>query len=574
MATDGIKCKVFKPRFALKNRKNVLEKIVETDSLNIEQERDKPDKIYLWFDSYLFISSKIPPTTEDLRRRFGVDSPTFTFVTDELISFFKKALANPSSVVKFENWGKYLEIVYGDKLSNFDLFIRHTYLTILAKLMVYLYIRRGQFPSRDEIVSILNGQIFQSAGIMNFIEEDFFAWILEQDIREEIVQLIMQLLNELSVYDLKALDEDVFKELYQELVDPEVRHDLGEYYTPDWLAEYMLQDLTKSNPQASILDPSCGSGTFLFTAIKLVIRSLRSLRMKDKDILKHVLENIAGMDIHPLAVIIAKTNYLLALRELLDEREGPLTIPVYLSDSIRLPEFGQDVRYRIKTYTIRSNKNIRFAVPQRPATAQSTLDEIIAKMYEFAKSYERGEFKKQQITNAFVNILKSDKLSEGKENKIFEEDMKLLLKLIDGKKNSIWTFILRNIYKPLAFSYRKFDVVVGNPPWLSMRYMKNPDYQDFLKKESINYSLVDTKSTHLLSLIELATLFFRKSIDIYLKYGGTIAYVMPKSVLVASQHINFRKFENVELVKVIDLEDVKPLFNVPACVLIAKKASK
>jgi len=42
---------------------------------------------------------------------------------------------------------------------------------------------------------------------------------------------------------MENFSEDVLKGLYQELVDPEERHELGEYYTPDWLAEYIAENL-------------------------------------------------------------------------------------------------------------------------------------------------------------------------------------------------------------------------------------------------------------------------------------------------------------------------------------------
>jgi hypothetical protein len=55
--------------------------------------------------------------------------------------------------------------------------------------------------------------------------------------------------------------------------------------------------------------------------------------------LQHVLESVYGADIHPLAVIIAKTNYVLALGDLLKKRKSTITIPVYLADTIHLPEW-------------------------------------------------------------------------------------------------------------------------------------------------------------------------------------------------------------------------------------------
>jgi hypothetical protein len=522
----------------------------------------------------LFISEKIPPTTEDLRKRFGVESPTFAFMKDELARMLE-SLDDPTISTKVENWEKYLEIVYGDKFTSNDLFIKHTYLATLAKVIVYLHLYEGKIPTKEEVSQILNGEAFEKYGIVNFIEEDFFAWILHSQIRGEINEFVTKLLKELVVYDLTLLNEDVFKELYQELVDPEVRHDLGEYYTPDWIAEYMLKDLVSQKPDSSVLDPACGSGTFLFSTIRLVMKELKAKGKKPENILEHILNNIMGVDVHPLAVIISRTNYLLALGELVDFKTEPITIPVYLSDSVRLPEFASEVQYNINVYKVSADKSF-FAIPHELADKSSGLDEIIGKMYEYGKAYEKKQQSKDDALNAFSHAIASLKTVDTKEQKILERNFKMLLDLVDKKKNTIWTFILRNIYKPVALSHRKFDYVVGNPPWLSMRYMKNPQYQDFLKAESSEYKLVDKGSTHLFTHMELASLFFCKSADIYLESGGTIAFVMPKSVLVSTQHVNFRKFEKpkMKLLKILDFEDVSPVFNVPACALIARKESK
>ena len=62
-------------------------------------------------------------------------------------------------------------------------------------------------------------------------------------IRAESINLLYSLSAELQVYDLSAIRQDLLKQLYQDLVDPETRHDLGEYYTPDWLAQLTLEEI-------------------------------------------------------------------------------------------------------------------------------------------------------------------------------------------------------------------------------------------------------------------------------------------------------------------------------------------
>jgi len=57
-----------------------------------------------------------------------------------------------------------------------------------------------------------------------------------------------------------------------------------------------------------------------------------------------------------------------------------------------------------------------------------------------------------------------------------------MAQLIKLRRDTVWAFILKNIYKPLFLRNQKFDVVIGNPPWISYRYVESTDYQDFLKK--------------------------------------------------------------------------------------------
>lgn len=148
-------------------------------------------------------------------------------------------------------------------------------------------------------------------------------------------------------------------------------------------------------------------------------------------------------------------------------------------------------------------------------------------------------------------------------------------------RDTIWAFILKNYYRPAYLRQRPFDLVSGNPPWLSYRYITDPGYQRQMKGLVFNYGLLSRKDVKLFTQMEEATLFFTLSADAYLKKGGTIAFVMPRSVLTgAKQHQRFQEMLQgfllpiLALDKVLDAEEVSPLFEVPACVLIAKKEAK
>jgi type I restriction-modification system DNA methylase subunit len=61
--------------------------------------------------------------------------------------------------------------------------------------------------------------------------------------------------------------------LYESVIAAEQRHKLGEYYTPDWLAERMVAEVVDAPLEQRVLDPSCGSGTFLFHSVRHYLKA-------------------------------------------------------------------------------------------------------------------------------------------------------------------------------------------------------------------------------------------------------------------------------------------------------------
>ncbi|EQD40976.1 BseRI endonuclease, partial [mine drainage metagenome] len=100
--------------------------------------------------------------------------------------------------------------------------------------------------------------------------------------------------------------------------------------------EKIVQDLVTDPLQQRVLDPACGSGTFLFHAVRRRLDAAETAGIGNAEALTGVTEAIYGIDIHPVAVILARVTYLLAMgsRRLQGDR-GELTIPVYLGDSLQ-----------------------------------------------------------------------------------------------------------------------------------------------------------------------------------------------------------------------------------------------
>jgi N-6 DNA Methylase len=82
--------------------------------------------------------------------------------------------------------------------------------------------------------------------------------------------------------------------LYESLVDPDERHDLGEYYTPDWLAGRVVAQVMDAPLTQRVLDPACGSGTFLFHALRRLIDAGRDAGWTELRIVECCAEQVRG----------------------------------------------------------------------------------------------------------------------------------------------------------------------------------------------------------------------------------------------------------------------------------------
>ena len=164
-------------------------------------------------------------------------------------------------------------------------------------------------------------------------EAGFFDWPLVVENGDDTV---LDLVRRVSCFDWSAIDHDVLKSLYESVINPEVRHRLGEYYTPDWLADRMVRQVVTDPINQRVLDPACGSGTFLL-ARGYKIPGCRSRGVDTCfEALNRVTAQIAGVDLHPVAVALAQVTYLLAVgMDRLSERNGPFAVPVYVGDSMR-----------------------------------------------------------------------------------------------------------------------------------------------------------------------------------------------------------------------------------------------
>ena len=572
VATDGERFVAYRPRTVVVEGGQITPDDVVLDEIDtVDLRQTKSGDAFVWLDRYVLYKTLRSPTAEDFSKEFGLNMPAFREVSGMLTDEWKRI----KDTTRYDQWASFLRIVYGSDVDSEELFIRHTYLATIAKLLAYSAFSGGALPVSDEqIAEILEGRIFSEKwGVNNFLEEDFFSWVSRG--HSGLLSARM-MLGRLASYDLSVVDEDILKTLYQDLVDPQARHELGEYYTPDWLAEYMVEQ-TVARPTDSILDPACGSGTFLAAVIRKKKAELGKEFTKDK-LLNHILSTVRGVDVHPLAVILARTTYLISLgTDLLSVRKGSIAIPIYMADSIRLPDEEVEIYGQVEAYRKEAD-GLFLRMPKRVSEDPALADASVEAVKIYANAIARGE---KPDEGAFLNLLLQRIPAFAKDSgskaivSVLYQTSQAMAQLIDRKRDTVWAFVLKNIYKPLFLRKQKSDVIIGNPPWISYRYVESTDYQAFLKRLILqDYQLLPSSRAELITQLDLATLFFLRCADLYMEKSGTIMFVMPRAVFVSDQHDAFRSGPSrpeLRISRLIDLEDVEPLFRVPACVVSARR---
>ncbi len=487
---------------------------------------------------------------------------------------------NPKAQVFFDQW----KILFGEvcgydvenlsdklkKLAEFYgvkgkphpgqlLFALHTYYALLIKLLAAEIVsffnpwmtrqveklQNATTPAklRRELEELEQGGIFHTMGITNFLEGDLFAWYLPVW-SEPIEKLVRQMVRKLDDYNPGTFSEnpaqsrDLLKKLYQQLFPKSVRHDLGEYYTPDWLAEHVLNELGyEGDPDKRILDPACGSGTFLVMAINRIRRWYDANREKcsygEGELLRKILANVIGFDLNPLAVMAARTNYLVAIKDLIRHVES-VEIPVYLCDSIMTPvQVGSQKAQRsflaeTGTQYDPSNPPIAvktavgiFLVPPEIATSREQIGKYAEVLEKCIKSgYTEKEFLEQCREEELVvgppdahSSLYSDLARLDKEN-----------------KNGIWARIIKNNFAPLFVG--KVDYIAGNPPWVNWESLPE-DYRDSMKPLWQQYGLFSLSgSAGRLGggKKDLSMLFVYTSADHFLRTHARLGFVITQTV--------------------------------------------
>jgi N-6 DNA Methylase len=270
--------------------------------------------------------------------------------------------------------------------------------------------------------------------------------------------LVMEIARQANRFRLRDIQVDILKGLYESLIDPEQRHDLGEYYTPDWLADRICRAAIHDPLAERVIDPACGSGTFLFHAIRRLLTAAEGAGISPADAVTRAEEKIAGIDVHPVAVMFARATYLLALMPALAKgRPGSLSVPVYLGDALQwnarefmnlhdleivVPAPGEAARAQGGTISVEeSRERVILRFPMSLASEPGLFNETLEEMLNLAGRH--------QPASSFTAWLARRGITHDADVRMLQDTYEAFRALQAHDRNHIWGYVARNLSRPI-----------------------------------------------------------------------------------------------------------------------------
>ena len=534
--------------------------------------------LFEWLrDKALVAVRDIRPDRQAIEQHFGPGSPSYERDVSSLKVLYNQNAGNETIKVKRQLWYDLLRTALGESAENArqldDLFVRHTYLTAVIGMVVQASFGIDIHQMAEtEPENLLYGREFRNAtGIQGIVESDFFAWPAEVG----GLQLVRAIAHRVSRFDWGNDDAptDIAAILYESIIPPDERRELGEYYTPAWLAKVMVQELVTDPLEQSVLDPACGSGTFIAEAVAHFIAAAKLSGMPSTEMFSRLRLAVTGIDVHPVAVHLARSAYVLAARTAIEATaETFVSVPIYLGDALQLRfRSGDMFAEHDVTIQVDDEQNTAMVFPLSLVERADTFDAL---MGDIAEHVERGDDPKLALDDHHI--------SDAAERQTLETTIITMQRLHAEGRNHIWAYYTRNMVRPVALARTKVDVVIGNPPWLNYNQTSSVLRVELKRQSESVYGIWQGRqyATHQ----DVAGLFFARSVDLYLREGGVIGMVLPHSALQAGQYSKWRtgRWSSTQRLRTLsvnfgyktawDLERLQPntFFPVPASVVFAQ----
>lgn len=441
-----------------------------------------------------------------------------------------------------------------------DLFVTHTILITIARAVG----RSLQGSERDA-----------DDDPLSYVDEGFAAWPFapgadSEPTHEPGAAWVRRVFEVAGSYDWRARSRDVLRTLYQDMVPAEQRQAFGEFYTPDWLAEMLVERLLDKdwlrgsvalavNADAAgvgVLDPSCGSGIFLYHAARRIVQYMKEQGYQDGKIAEVTARLVYGIDIHPVAVEFSRANILRALP--VDPPNGLNSINVVQGDSLIYSRSGM---------TLENQENVPYYLVETPLHQLLGIPVSWTDQESFADDLRRFVSAANSIPPKPMPVGIAMGLNQH-DTQMIENTFNTLIEVCRDEKDSVWGWYFQNIVGPSKLRRRKVNRILANPPWVRMSKIQTPERKSEL--EALAGELGMWGHGRANTSFDIAGLFVKRCALNYLApSGGLAAWVLPQGALDGMNWENVRSdpYISAGASEYMDLGKVRRApFTVESCV--------
>ncbi len=410
----------------------------------------------------------------------------------------------------------------------------------------YHDLSRLDFEKTQRFFQVMeDGYSYTNMGIRNFLEGDFFSWYADSgqwsaDFWKAIKSIIISI-DEYSSFSLnvKYNPEDIFKDLYMSIIPQSVRHSMGEYFTPEWLADRVISESLRSisKPNWCAIDPCCGSGIFIITLIKKVVGDvcINDMSPTEKEqLLQSVLERVHGIDINPLSVLSARVSYYIAIHQFGEVKD--VEIPIYLGDSAIVPISKNIEGIECYSYSVNNNRygSLNVVLP-KTFVNKPDFGKIMSGLQALVKA-ESAEILFNKIIDDFSENEKASAELMSLIKKLSED----LVRLHKNKWDGIWIRITTNFM--LIARLKKHDLIVGNPPWVKWEHLPAAYTRKIKQFCDIRHIFCNDGGMYGGAQLNICALISNVAATNWLEEKGILAFLMPDSLMSQNSYEEFRNF--------------------------------
>lgn len=393
-----------------------------------------------------------------------------------------------------------------------------------------------------------DGYSYSNMGVRNFLEGDFFSWYADEtqwgwDFFAAISKIVAAV-DEYSAFSLNVRYEpvDVFKDLYMGIIPQSVRHSMGEYFTPEWLADGVVTRSLELLPSKEkdgwkAVDPCCGSGIFLMSLIRHVVGDVVVAdlsRQERQRLVDEVLSRVYGIDINPLSVLSARVSYYLALHRL--GSVANVEIPVYLGDSAVIPKSRLVDGIDCYAYSVNNMKCRSFDVvlPKR-FVRRDDFGKVMSRLQALVKAENADA-----LCRVFFERLDEEERGSAKLTRSIRDLAESLVELHRRKWDGIWIRIAMNFM--LIARMESFDLIVGNPPWVKWEHLPEAYTQKVKSFCDVRHIFCNDGGVFGGAQLNICALIANVTASNWLKEDGILSFLMPDSIMSQNSYEEFRNF--------------------------------